>query len=104
MVGERTGRIFRLGQKLQVNVVRVNLEERKIDFELADNSPAKLMDKGNKPGKKVKVSARAAELASEHEKKRKSRGKSAAKKKTAKGKTASKRGKAGAKKKRPTGR
>ena len=112
MVGERTGRIFRLGQKLQVNVVQVNLEERKIDFELADNSPAKVIDRGSKPGKKVKVSARAAELASEHEKKRKSRGKSGAKKRTAKGKSASKRGKAGvrkktsgaAKKKRPTGR
>ena len=38
MVGERTGRVFRLGQKLSVKVVRVNLEERKIDFELIDNS------------------------------------------------------------------
>ena len=34
MVGERTGRIFKLGQKVKVKVVRVNLEERKIDFEL----------------------------------------------------------------------
>jgi ribonuclease R len=38
MVGERTGRIFRLGQKVKVKVVRVNLEERKIDFELLDKS------------------------------------------------------------------
>jgi ribonuclease R len=36
MVGERTGRVFRLGQKVRVKVVRVNLEERKIDFELID--------------------------------------------------------------------
>jgi ribonuclease R len=36
MVGERTGRVFRLGQKVRVQVVRVNLEERKIDFELID--------------------------------------------------------------------
>ena len=36
MVGERTGRAFRLGQKVRVKVVRVNLEERKIDFELID--------------------------------------------------------------------
>ena len=35
MVGERTGRIVRLGDKLTVKVVRVNLDERKIDFELA---------------------------------------------------------------------
>ena len=36
MVGEQTGRTFRLGQKVKVKVVRVNLEERKIDFELID--------------------------------------------------------------------
>ena len=34
MVGERTGRVFRLGDKVKVRVVRVNLDERKIDFEL----------------------------------------------------------------------
>ena len=38
MVGERTGRTFRLGQKVKVKVVRVNLEERKIDFELIDKA------------------------------------------------------------------
>ena len=38
MVGERTGRVYRLGQKLSVKVARVNLEERKIDFELVDKS------------------------------------------------------------------
>lgn len=37
MVGERSGRIFRLGQPLLVRVARVNLEERKIDFELAED-------------------------------------------------------------------
>lgn len=36
MVGEQTGRTFRLGQRVKVKVVRVNLEERKIDFELID--------------------------------------------------------------------
>jgi ribonuclease R len=38
MIGERTGRVFRLGQKLTVGLVRVNLEERKIDFELIDDA------------------------------------------------------------------
>lgn len=37
MIGERTGRVFRLGQKLTVSLVRVNLEERKIDFELIED-------------------------------------------------------------------
>lgn len=48
MVGERTGRIFRLGQKLKVKVVRVNLEERKIDFELVDGAKT---DTGNPDAK-----------------------------------------------------
>ena len=61
MVGERTGRTFRLGQKVKVKIVRVNLEERKIDFELINKgssqpqtknprSPAKqLDDRSGKP-------------------------------------------------------
>ena len=34
--GERGGRVFRLGQKLKVRVARVDLDERKIDFDLID--------------------------------------------------------------------
>jgi ribonuclease R len=100
MVGERTGRVFRLGQKLQVKVVRVNLEERKIDFELVDKSAGNTDHQSAKrnSNKKVKVSNRAAELASEYEKKRKRRAKAGPKKK-AKGKVTSKRGKTGAKRK-----
>ena len=81
MVGERTGRVFRLGQKLQVKVVRVNLEERKIDFELVDKSAGNADHKRTKPSlsKRVKVSAKAAELASEYEKKRKRRAKAGTK-------------------------
>ena len=103
MVGERTGRVFRLGQKLQVKVVRVNLEERKIDFELVDKSAGNADRQSAKrnSNKKVKVSNRAAELASEYEKKRKRRAKAGPKKK-AKGKISSKRGKAGAKRKSST--
>lgn len=35
--GERGGKVFKLGQKLDVLVTRVDLEERKIDFELKEN-------------------------------------------------------------------
>jgi ribonuclease R len=89
MVGERTGRIFRLGQKLQVRLTRVNLEERKIDFELVEPGRSETSGPGlgAKPGKKTRVSPKAAALAAEHEKKRKSRGKkktgAAGKRKTA---------------------
>ncbi len=34
LYGERGGKTFRLGQKLKVNITRVDLDERKIDFEL----------------------------------------------------------------------
>ena len=32
--GERSGKIFSLGEKLVVKLIRVNIDERKIDFEL----------------------------------------------------------------------
>jgi len=35
MKGERTGRVFQLSDRVKVRVVAVNLDERKIDFELA---------------------------------------------------------------------
>ena len=74
MVGERTGRVFRLGDKVKVRVVRVNLDERKIDFELAEQ-PKSSSSPGAKKSAKVKVSAKANEMAREHETKRKSKGK-----------------------------
>jgi ribonuclease R len=45
LIGERTRQVFKLGDPLQVRVVRVDLDERKIDFELA-SSP------GQEPGRK----------------------------------------------------
>ena len=36
MVGERSGRIFRLGDHLRVRLINVIIDERKIDFELAE--------------------------------------------------------------------
>ncbi len=37
LAGERTGRSFRLGDSVDVRVMRVDLDERKIDFELAQS-------------------------------------------------------------------
>ena len=48
LMGERTNRIYRLGDQLDVRVVQVNLDERKIDFKLAEK-PA-----GEKTGKKAR--------------------------------------------------
>lgn len=56
--GERTGRIYGLGQKLRVRVVRVNLDERKIDLEPIDAGGAPPSAKrggparGKTPGRK----------------------------------------------------
>ena len=38
--GERSGRSFRLGDTVDVKVMRVNLDERKIDFEVAESTLA----------------------------------------------------------------
>ncbi len=37
--GERTGRIYRLADRLKVRVIRVSLDDRKIDFELVEDKP-----------------------------------------------------------------
>ena len=63
--GERSGKIYGLGQKMRVKVVRVNLDERKIDLEPLEELPAarggprpergpkeRGHDRGGKPGGK----------------------------------------------------
>jgi ribonuclease R len=47
LTGERGGKVYQLSDKIRVTVTRVNLEERKIDFVLADEEGAE-----NKPKKK----------------------------------------------------
>ena len=69
MVGERTGRVFRLGDKLTVKVVRINLDERKIDFELAGQGESTNHSKAKKPSAKVSEKTR------EQDPKRKHKGK-----------------------------
>lgn len=74
LIGERSRRVFRLGDEMQVRVQSVNLEERKVDFE-----PTQI-----KPGKKkrVRVSEKAKELAREFDEKQKKRNKANKTKKT----------------------
>jgi len=40
LVGERTGRVYRLADGVRVKVARVDLDERKIDFALVDATPS----------------------------------------------------------------
>jgi ribonuclease R len=57
--GERSGRSFRLGDSLQIKVMRVDLDEKKIDFDLAEAGPkggGRKGGKGGKGGKGVKGS------------------------------------------------
>lgn len=49
LVGERSGRVFRLTDAVRVRVVNVNLDERKIDFELAGMPAARAVHRGRKP-------------------------------------------------------
>jgi len=55
LVGERTGRSYQLGDRLQVEVARVDMEDRKIDFDLAGASDEKPDIKTRRRGKKDKV-------------------------------------------------
>ncbi len=50
LVGERTGKIYRLGDEIEINVARVNLDDQKIDFELSSAPGLKpAARKGRKP-------------------------------------------------------
>lgn len=55
LVGEHTHMMFRLGDALKVRVARVDLDEKKIDFELADAPPPSRRQKGNVPERKQKT-------------------------------------------------
>jgi len=54
LVGERTGQIFQLGDSVRIKVVRVDLDERKMDFSL-------LAHTGLKSGKTKKMTAKTSE-------------------------------------------
>jgi ribonuclease R len=52
LVGELTGRSYRLGDRLQVVVARVNMEDRKIDFDLVGSDTEKQIGKTRRKGGK----------------------------------------------------
>lgn len=56
LIGERTGRIMRIGDKVRVKVSGVNIDERKIDFELLEHFPNEdLVVRRKGKGKKIKI-------------------------------------------------
>lgn len=50
--GERSGRVYRLGDTVRVRVARVDLDERKIDFELVSTGQTSLPKRGRKKQRK----------------------------------------------------
>lgn len=55
LVGERTRQVFRLGDEVSVKVVRVSLDERKIDFELTSVKSRRRARAGELPPKKERA-------------------------------------------------
>lgn len=91
LVGERTGQVFRLGDHLVVSVAKVNLEDKKIDFDLvaAERTPRKTA------AKKKKLSVDNTEDSTDAKQSKKK----SSKKKTGKKKVSAKRDENGKKKK-----
>lgn len=66
LIGERTGKVYRIGQKVKIEVLGVNVEEREIDFALIEAEPVKVDErllqaapKKEKPkGRKVRSTKR----------------------------------------------
>jgi ribonuclease R len=52
LTGERTGQVYRLGDRLRVQVAAVNLDERKIDFVLAKPAQESATQAGKPAGRK----------------------------------------------------
>lgn len=53
LIGERSGRIFRIGDHVKVRVIGVNLDERSVDFELVEAQPRRSRSK--KKGKNKNI-------------------------------------------------
>ncbi len=54
LVGEKTGRVYQLGDQVTVEVVRVDMEERKIDFDIISSDSSKFIAVDNNKWKKTK--------------------------------------------------
>jgi ribonuclease R len=50
LLGERTNKMYRLGDPIRVQVARVDLDERKIDFMLTEQEKGGKQERGNKQG------------------------------------------------------
>lgn len=55
MIGERTGKIYRLGDTVKIKVMKVNVDERSIDFEIV-GAAKKNQKRTAGPGKVIKLS------------------------------------------------
>ena len=65
LTGERGGRVFHIGDRLQVQVVRVSLDDRKIDLRLFDEEPAQRSESKRRPGSSRSAGKPAAAQAAE---------------------------------------
>ena len=54
LAGERTGREFRLGDRVRIVVMKASVEERKIDFRLVGEGGVKPPPPRGQPAKRVK--------------------------------------------------
>ena len=54
LTGERTGREFRLGDRVSIIVMKASVEERKIDFKLAESRDAKAPPPRGQPARRAK--------------------------------------------------
>jgi ribonuclease R len=54
MTGERRGMVFRLGDQVRIVVMKASLEERKIDFKLAEEKQVQGLPPRGQPAKQKK--------------------------------------------------
>jgi ribonuclease R len=90
LTGERNGQVFRLGDPIKIKVASVNLDDRKIDFVLADNFQAPA---GKKPAGRYAASGKRGRdkyspLDSDQHSKKSGKGKKTRKDKSKKGRSA----------------
>ena len=64
--GEKTGQIYKIGQRLQIKVVRVDLEQNRIDFSLLDVRNEKFMKSKRKPYDSVSSKKRSSKKKRKH--------------------------------------
>ncbi|NUS61843.1 MAG: ribonuclease R [Lysobacter sp.] len=55
LTGERTGREFRLGDRVEIIVLKASVEDRRIDFRLVEERGAKPLPVRGKPAKRTKM-------------------------------------------------